>query len=278
MYLVATPIGNLEDITLRALRILRQVSLVAAEDTRNTRKLLQHYEIGVTLTSFHAHSPPRRLQEILESLSQGDVALVTDAGMPVVSDPGVDLVQAVVAAGYTVVPLPGPSAVITALAAAGLPADQFTFVGFLPRTQKERLEFWSKLSRHPWTLVAFEVPHRLVASLTDTLQILGDRPVAIARELTKLHEEIYHGPLSAALAHFSTGERRGEFTLVIGGTSQSTEVEPRWSDEQVTATLLALVDSGQSGRDAVAEVTRQSGWPRREIYRCWARLAKNIEG
>ncbi|MBI3943266.1 MAG: 16S rRNA (cytidine(1402)-2'-O)-methyltransferase [Chloroflexi bacterium] len=275
LYLVATPIGNLEDITLRALRILRQVSLVAAEDTRNTRKLLQHYEINVALTSFHAHSPQRRQQEILEALSQGDVALVTDAGMPVVSDPGADLVQAAVVAGHTIVPLPGPSAVITALAAAGLPADRFSFVGFLPRTQKERVNFWSQMSHHPWTMVAFEVPHRLVASLADTLQVLGDRPVVIARELTKLHEEIYYGTLSTALQHFSTGERRGEFTLVIAGAPPAAETVSRWSDAQVTAALLELAQSGNSGRDAVAEVTRQSGRPRREVYRCWARLAED---
>ncbi|MGD2163101.1 MAG: 16S rRNA (cytidine(1402)-2'-O)-methyltransferase, partial [Anaerolineales bacterium] len=200
LYLVATPIGNLEDISLRALRVLRQVDLIAAEDTRHTRKLLAHYEIDTPLLSYHEHSNDQRLQEILQRLQGADVALVSDAGSPLISDPGYELIRAAVERGVSVVPIPGASAVITALSAAGLPSDAFLFQGYLPRKRKERRALLEQQARYPYTLVFFEVPHRLQASLNDLVEILGpERPAAVCRELTKVHEEIVRGDLGEIL-------------------------------------------------------------------------------
>src|SRR4030042_499328 len=213
LYLVATPIGNLEDVTLRALRILRDVPLIAAEDTRTTRKLLAHHGIRARLTSYHEHNKAQKIPYILSALEHGDVALVSEAGMPAVSDPGVDLVAAAVAADVAVVAVPGPSAVVTALAVSGLPTRQFTYVGFLPRRSTERRRLLSTLAGAPRTLLALESPHRLLASLADLLAVLGDRRIAVRRELTTLHEEVFRGRISEALGHFAAP--RGEFTLVI---------------------------------------------------------------
>ena len=265
LYLVATPIGNLEDVTLRALRILREVALIAAEDTRTTRKLLAHHGIKAQLTSYHEHNKAQKIPHILSALQQGDVALVSEAGMPAVSDPGVDLVAAAVAADIAVVAVPGPSAVVTALAVSGLPTRQFTFVGFLPRRRGERRRLLSNLAALPDTIVALEPPHRLLPSLADLLEVLGDRRIAVCRELTKLHEEVFRGRISEALAHF--GEPRGEFTLVIEGAVVQ-EVAPP-DEEAIRSELRRLRQQGLGARRAVDEVALRFGLPRRQAYRLW---------
>jgi len=265
LYLVATPIGNLEDVTLRALRILREVALIAAEDTRTTRKLLAQHAIRARLTSYHEHNKAQKIPYILSALEQSDVALVSEAGMPAVSDPGVDLVAAAVAAGVAVIAVPGPSAVVTALAVSGLPTRQFTYVGFLPRRRGERRRLLSNLAGQPRTIVALESPHRLLASLADLLDVVGDRRIAVCRELTKLHEEVFRGSISEAMAHF--GEPRGEFTLVIEG---ATALEGAPPDEAAIRTeLRRLRQQGLGARRAVDEVTLRFGLPRRQAYRLW---------
>jgi len=219
LYIVATPIGNLEDISLRALRVLREVRLIAAEDTRKTQRLLNAYNIESQLTSYHEHSKGAKLDHLLGHLEEEDLALVSEAGMPGLSDPGYDLVVAAIDRGIPVVPVPGPSAVITALVVSGLPTDQFVYVGFLPRRKGQRQRLFSSMSDEPRTIVAFEAPHRLREALTDIEQILGDRRVSICRELTKLHEEVFRGRVSQAREHFA--QPRGEFTLVIEGKTRA---------------------------------------------------------
>lgn len=217
LYLVATPIGNLEDITLRALRVLKEVPLVAAEDTRVTRTLFRAHDIHTPLASFHEFTSPARRGRLVERLQDGDVALVTDAGTPGVSDPGFPLIRDALSAGHHVVPVPGASSAIAALVASGLPTHAFCFFGFLPRTGATRRKFFSQRASSDETLVVFESPYRVVAALKDLVATLGpERPVAISRELTKRFEEIFRGTASAALEHFEQHPPRGEFTLVIG--------------------------------------------------------------
>lgn len=263
LYLISTPIGNLEDITLRALRLLREVSLIAAEDTRTTGRLLTHYNIETPLTSFHDYSTPQKIAGLVERLATADIALVTDAGTPGLSDPGYELVRAAVEAGVTVSPIPGPSAAIAALVSSGLPTDRFLFLGFLPRQQKARREALSAVASLPYTLVLYESPHRVLDLLADVVAVLGDRPVAVGRELTKLYEEIWRGPASEAITHFSQGQIRGEFTLVIAGHE---ETEQEWDEAAVRAALAAQLAQGASRKEAAARVAAQSGWRKREVY------------
>ena len=217
LYVVATPIGNLEDMTYRAVRILREVSLVAAEDTRVTRKLFAAHDIHTPLASFHEFTSPTRRTRLVDRLREGDLALVTDAGTPGISDPGYVLVRDTLVAGYEVVPVPGASSLLAALVASGLPMHAFCFVGFLPRTTAQRRKLLSQHADDPNTLVALESPHRLVRALQDIVANLGpERPLAVARELTKKFEEIFRGTAAEALAHFQQEAPRGEFTLVIG--------------------------------------------------------------
>jgi 16S rRNA (cytidine1402-2'-O)-methyltransferase len=217
LYVVATPIGNLEDITLRALRVLREVALIAAEDTRHTRKLLARYEIETPLLSFHEHSPPARLQKILQRLESGEsVALVTDAGTPGISDPGASLVKAAHEAGIPVVPVPGASAVTAALSVSGFAAARFRFEGFPPRKAGARKRFFEAFQEEDAPIVLFESPHRLLDTLQTALEVLGDRPVVICREMTKQFEQIFHGTLSVALQHWQQHAPRGEFVIVLG--------------------------------------------------------------
>ncbi len=218
LYLIATPIGNLEDVTLRALRLLREVEVIAAEDTRTTRKLLSHYDIHRPLISYNDRNKRQRTPVVLEALSRGDAALVSEAGTPAISDPGQDLVAAAWEAGHRVVPVPGPSVLTAALAASGLPTRRFLYLGFLPRQTGALRRLLRPLRQVGETLVAFESPHRLRQSLPILSEELGDRRVAVCRELTKLHEEVFRGRLSEALAHFQ--EPRGEFTLVIEGAGK----------------------------------------------------------
>jgi 16S rRNA (cytidine1402-2'-O)-methyltransferase len=219
LYVVATPIGNLEDVSLRALRILREVRLIAAEDTRKTRRLLNAYNIETPLTSYHEHSKRAKLDYLLGHLEKEDLALVSEAGMPGLSDPGYDLIVTAIDRGISVVPVPGPSAVITALVISGLPTDQFVYVGFLPRRKGQRQRLLSSVSNEPRTIVAFEAPHRLREALTDIEEILGDRRVSVCRELTKVHEEVFRCRVSEAREHFA--QPRGEFSLVIEGKTRA---------------------------------------------------------
>lgn len=217
LYVVATPIGNLEDITLRALRILREVPLVAAEDTRVTRKLFSAHDIHTPLTSFHEFTSGSKRARIVDRLAQGDVAVVTDAGTPGISDPGFPLIREALAAGHEVIAVPGASSVLAALVASGLPMHAFCFVGFLPRTSSQRRKLLSRHADDDTTLVALESPHRVIQALRDIVASLGpERPLAVARELTKKFEEIFRGTAAEALAHFQDQLPRGEFTLVIG--------------------------------------------------------------
>ncbi|HLZ29580.1 MAG TPA: 16S rRNA (cytidine(1402)-2'-O)-methyltransferase [Chloroflexota bacterium] len=218
LYLVATPIGNLEDITLRALRILKAVPLVAAEDTRVTRTLFRAHDIHTPLASFHEFTSPSRRGRLIERLAEGDVALVSDAGTPGVSDPGFPLIRDALLAGHTVVPVPGASSVITALVASGLPTHAFCFLGFLPRTAAGRRKLFAHHLDSDMTLIVFESPHRVQKALADMVATLGpDRPIAIGRELTKHFEEVFRGTTAAAQAHFAQHPPRGEFTIVVGG-------------------------------------------------------------
>jgi 16S rRNA (cytidine1402-2'-O)-methyltransferase len=270
LYLVATPIGNLEDISTRALHILRSVPLIAAEDTRHSAKLLRHYDIHTPLTSFHEHSQPGVQSRLLEALDKGDLALISDAGTPLLNDPGYELVRAAVQAGHTVSPIPGPSAPLAALVASGLPTDSFLYLGYLPRRRADRRRLLAQVSALPYTLVFLETPHRLLDSLLDLLEVLGDRPAAVARELTKLHEEIRRGLLSEALAHFQEAEPRGELTLVVAGKPAE---KVAWSEAELRAALqerLALDDSPSRIASALAA---ESGWPRRTVYQMLAEMS-----
>jgi len=219
LYVIGTPIGNLEDISLRALRVLREVKLIAAEDTRTTRRLLTAYDIKTPLTSYHEHSRRAKLEYLLGLLEEEDVALVSEAGMPGLSDPGYELIGAAIDRGITVVPIPGASAVITALVVSGLPTDQFVYLGFLPRRKGPRQRLLSSIEAEPRTIVAFETPHRLGEALGDIEQVLGDRRISVCCELTKLHEEIFRGRVSEARDRFS--EPRGEFSLVVEGRTRA---------------------------------------------------------
>jgi 16S rRNA (cytidine1402-2'-O)-methyltransferase len=259
---VATPIGNLEDITLRALRVLRESALIAAEDTRTARKLMSHHGIEGRVIAYTEHNMGARTPQIVAALDAGgDVSLVSEAGTPGISDPGYELVCAVLAAGHEVSPIPGPAAPVAAVVASGLPPAQFTFLAFLPRKSGERRRLFESLRDSPRTLVAFESPHRLVQSLSDALAVLGDRRVALCREMTKLHEEIFRGRISEGLRHFT--EPRGEFTVVIEGASNEPEDV---SDDEIRSLLRRRFDSGASARDASAQISRTTGARRRRVY------------
>jgi len=267
LYLVATPIGNLEDISLRALRTLREVKLIAAEDTRRTRQLLVAYDIKTPLTSYHKHNKRAKLGYILDCLEGGDVALVADAGMPGISDPGYELVVAATERGIPIVPIPGASVVITALVVSGLPTDRFIYLGFLPRKAGSRRRLLESLAGEESTIIALEAPHRLEATLDDVLSVLGDRRLAVCRELTKVHEEVFRGVVSEAREHFT--QPRGEFTLVIAGRG---ETEAPQLTEDIEQRLGELRRSGAGARETVARVAGETGLSRRELYRAWLKL------
>jgi 16S rRNA (cytidine1402-2'-O)-methyltransferase len=264
LYVVPTPIGNLEDITLRALRVLRQVTLIAAEDTRTTRVLLRHYDISTPLISYHEHNKLTRLDEVLAALAAGDVALVSDAGTPGISDPGYELINAAIQADYRVEPLPGANAILTALVGSGLPTDGFVYLGFLPRKASARADLLTQVAGERRTLVAYESPNRLLDALESICQTLGDRPVCVARELTKLYEEFVRGRASEALAHYRAHPPRGEIVLVIGGAVA--EAPATWDEAQVRGALAARLAQGEPLRQAAKIVAAQSGWNRRAVY------------
>ncbi len=274
LYLIATPIGNLEDITLRALRLLREVSLIAAEDTRHTRRLLNHYNIATPLVSYHEHNKGQRGDRILAALADGDVALVSDAGTPVVNDPGYELVVAAIEAGFTVSPVPGASAPLAALVASGLPTAQWTFLGFLPNRAQARRSFLERAKDFRTTLICFETPHRLGEALLDIAAVLGDRRIAVARELTKLHEEIVRGTVQDAIAHFAMHAPRGEFVLVIEGAPErppQPAIEGDWRPH-AQARLHTLRAEGVGGSSAARQVAKELGVARSEVYAMWVEL------
>jgi 16S rRNA (cytidine1402-2'-O)-methyltransferase len=265
LYLVATPIGNLEDLSPRAVRTLREAVLIAAEDTRVTRKLLSHFDIHTTLTSYWEHNKLSKLETILAALAHGDVALVSDAGTPAINDPGYELVRAALQAGYVVCPIPGPSAPLAALAASGLPTEAFLYLGYLPRRSAERQTVLEQVADLPYTLIFLETPHRLQAGLTDLERILGDRQIAIGRELTKVHEQIWRGTLEAAIAHFTENEPRGEFTLVVAGKPAGEK--QKWTEEKVLIAIKFGLKFGESASALAKRVADESGWERREVYK-----------
>jgi 16S rRNA (cytidine1402-2'-O)-methyltransferase len=266
LYIVATPIGNLEDISARALRVLREASLIAAEDTRQTAKLLSHFGITTPATSYFEHNKLAKLDHILEKLERGDVALVSDGGLPGISDPGYELIREAIAHGFTVTPIPGPSAILSALVASGLPTDSFVYLGFLPRKASDRARVLGDNASDPRTLICFEAPHRLLEALADIQRELGDRRLAVCRELTKLHEEIFRGAASEAVAHFSAKEIRGEITLVVEGLKDKGAAEV-WDEARIRAALSDLISLGLERKEAAKQIAVQSGWERREVYK-----------
>ncbi len=266
LYVVATPIGNLEDISLRALRVLREVKLIAAEDTRKTRRLLARYDIRTPMTSYYEHNKLAKLDYILNCLQNEDVALVSEAGMPGISDPGYELIGEASRRGIPVIPIPGPSVITTALVVSGLPTDRFLFIGFLPHRASARRRVLESVAEEVGTIVAFESPHRFVDALEDVRQVLGERRMAVCRELTKVHEEVFRGTVSEALERFA--DPRGEFTLIIEGRKES---EPPPIDS-VEKELRRLQSDGASAREAISRLSVQTGRSKRELYRLWLRL------
>ena len=265
LYIVGTPIGNLEDMTFRAVRILQSVDLIAAEDTRHTGRLLQHFQVTSPQISYHDHNRNHRIPELLEKLHQGKaIALVTDAGMPGISDPGYELVKACIKAGITVIPIPGASAVITALSAAGLPTDRFVFEGFLPakgKERKERLEFLTSETR---TIIFYEAPHRLRQTLQNLGEVLGiEREIVLARELTKLHEEFWRGDISGAITHYTERQPQGEYTLVVAGIQPES---PQLSEAELKAELQQLMAAGISRSQASRQLAKVTSVSRSQLY------------
>ena len=265
LYLVATPIGNLEDISPRAVRILKEASLIAAEDTRHTGKLLKHFEIQTKTTSYFEHNKVNKLDFILEKLADGDVALVSDAGTPAINDPGYELVKAALASGFNVVPVPGPSAPIAALTVSGLPTDSFLYLGYLPHKTSERHKFVENIAGQPYTLIFLESPYRIVESLEDLLSILGDRRICVAREMTKMFEEYWRGNISGAVEYFKSQPARGEFTLVVEGKPK--DENEKWTEEQVLEAIKQELLNEKSAKDISAELSIASGWNKRDVYR-----------
>jgi 16S rRNA (cytidine1402-2'-O)-methyltransferase len=269
LYVVATPIGNLEDITQRALRVLSSVSVVACEDTRRTRVLLDHYSIKAKLVSYHEHNERERARELGELLEAGsDVAIVSDAGTPGISDPGFRLVQETASRGIRIVPVPGPTAFVAALVASGLPTDQFFFGGFLPARSTQRRARLMEARAISSTLIFYEAPHRIHEALSDAREVLGERQAVVVRELTKIHEEILRGRLSELAEHFAARDSaRGEMVLVIDRHPIGDGLTAQNSDEEVAARVAALEEEGLSARDALKRAARELGLNRSEAYR-----------
>ncbi len=277
LYLVGTPIGNLEDITFRAVQVLQAVDWIAAEDTRHTGRLLHHFQITTPQLSYHQHNRRQRQAELLTKLAAGaSIALVSDAGMPGIADPGWELVQACVAATIPVVPIPGANAAIAALVASGLPTDCFTFLGFLPPKGRERGDRLQALGRSPHTLVLYEAPHRLRATLADLAQACGsERAVALARELTKRYEEFWRGTLAEAIAAYAEREPRGEFTLVLAGAAPTAASNP--TPAELRAALAEQLAAGLSRSQACRHVAAATAVSRRQLYQLALELPDTSE-
>ncbi|MFH0942289.1 MAG: 16S rRNA (cytidine(1402)-2'-O)-methyltransferase [Chloroflexota bacterium] len=273
LYVVATPIGNLEDVSLRALRTLREVKLIACEDTRYTRRLLKTYGINTPTTSYHEHNQQAKTGFILAQLALGDVAVVSDSGTPGISDAGPELVASASREGFPVVVIPGPSAVTAALAVSGLPTDRFVFLGFLPHKSAGRKKALNSVADEEGTIVLLESPHRLPAALEDMRSVLGDRQLAVCRELTKIYEEVFRGTISQAIARFS--EPKGEFTLVVSGRpakKAKTAINP-----DIETRLSELRAAGVSAKDAII-LAGDKKVSRKEMYQAWLNLKKSVEG
>ncbi len=269
LYLVATPIGNLEDLSPRAQRVLGEVKLIAAEDTRHSRKLLTHFEIHTPLTSYFEHNERAKLDAVLETLRSGDVALISDAGMPGINDPGYLLVRAALDAGHQVSPIPGPSAPIAALAASGLPTDSFLYLGYAPRKSSERRQALEQVAGLPYTLILLESPHRLLPTLLDLRAALGNRKVAVAAELTKLYERFFRGTLDEAVKFYKAERARGEFTIVVAGAQPDTGA---WDEARLMAALRAA--GGEPPSKLARRVAAEAGWPRSKVYELIQQLHK----
>lgn len=263
LYLVATPIGNLEDMSPRAVRVLRESILIAAEDTRHTGKLLKHFEISTKLTSYFEHNKLKKINLILSQLEYGDVAVVSDAGSPAVNDPGYELVKAALAAGFEVRPVPGPSAPIAALTVSGLPTDSFLYLGYLPHKVGERRARLRQVENLTYTLVLLESPYRITEALEDILSVLGDRQVCVAREMTKMFEEFWRGTISGALEHFQSQPARGECTLVVGGQQN---VIHKWTEAELETAIRSEAEAGKRSREIAAYLAERSGWSKKEVY------------
>jgi 16S rRNA (cytidine1402-2'-O)-methyltransferase len=269
LYVIGTPIGNLDDITIRALKILNDVDIIIAEDTRTAKKLLNKYDINKPLISFHKESSENKLNKIISGLNTYTYALISEAGTPVVSDPGMDLIYHAGELGFPIVVIPGASSVTGAMSISGMNGDRFFFLGFLPRRSKERLLDLNGIKNVKETLVFFESPHRLLRSLMDMKTILGDRRIAVCREMTKIHEEVFRGPISQAILYFE--KPRGEFCLVVEGNLHSeinTVEDPQWIMQE----LRLLKGLGKSGRDSVRIVSDISGINKRELYKIWIQI------
>ena len=264
LYLVATPIGNLEDMSPRAVRILRESVLIAAEDTRHSGILLKHFGIKTQMTSYFEHNKLDKLEYILSKLEEGDVAVISDAGSPAINDPGYELVKAALASGYDVRPVPGASAPIAALTVSGLPTDSFLYLGYLPHKASERRKFISQVENLTYTLVFLESPYRVTDALEDILSELGDRPVCVAREMTKMFEEFWRGDVSGALDYFKSQPARGEFTLVVGGAEKGSGT---WTDSEMEAAIKSGLDAGESPSRLSKRLADESGWSKKEVYR-----------
>ena len=263
LYVVATPIGNLSDISQRAIEILSTVLTVAAEDTRVSRKLLNHIGVSPRLESLHEHTSPERLQALVEKLELGDMAVVSDAGTPGISDPGSALVAAAVEAGHDVIPIPGPSAIVSALSITGWSFDRFLFLGFLPRKKNEQLATLENASQEPGPVVAYESTHRIKATLENINDTFADRQLVICRELTKFYEETFRGTAAEAILHFNT-QPKGEFVVVIQGAGKSANTE--LSDDEISEVLGNLKENGLSGRTLVERAVEITRAPKNRIY------------
>ena len=267
LYIVATPIGNKGDITMRAMMTMENVGLIAAEDTRRTARLLSMCGISKQMISYNEQTKRTKLPYLLKQLETIDVALVSDAGMPGMSDPGYELIQAAIEHGIEVVPIPGPTIIVTALVVSGLPVHEFTYLGYLPRLKAQRIKFLERIVNEPRTMVIFEAPHRLKPALKDILAVMGDRRIAVCREMTKLYEEVYRGKVSGAINYFE--EIKGEFTLVIAGKTDH-EVDTASVEEE----LRVLRKKGVSARDAVSRVAKSSGLSKKAVYQMWLDIKK----
>ena len=264
LYIVATPIGNLEDVTLRALRVLKEVDLIAAEDTRHTQKLLSHYDIRTPLTSYHEHNERTKARQLVERLLQGqNIALVTDAGVPAISDPGYRIIIEAISAGIQVTPIPGPSALTAVLSVSGLPTDRFVFEGFLPAKKKQRRDRLEALRGETRPLVCFEAPHRLLESLRDIHELLGDREVVVAREVSKVYEEFLRGLASEMIDKLAGREIRGELTLVIKGSAGESPI----SEALLSAEIRKLKGEGMRVKEIAELLSERYGYSKKEIYR-----------
>lgn len=271
LFLVATPIGNLDDITVRALETLKQADLIACEDTRQTRKLLNHFQIDKRTVSYHEHNKQASGAGLLQLLAEGKaIALVSDAGLPAISDPGADLVRDAVAQGYPVVPIPGANAALTALIASGLPTDKFVFCGFLPREKKERRKELERLQRYPETLLFYEAPHRIAKTLEAMREAWGERQAVMARELTKRYEEFARGTFSELIGWLEQGEIRGEFCLIVAGyenTGDEQEEDAQWWQQlSIAEHVDHYTQQGLSKKEALKQTAEDRGVSKRDVY------------